>query len=232
MCCFLLFKGKVTKSHYKWTWNVVSDDKSKCCLGESLFIWRFISQAPLLKLIYPDLINVKSFANIVDLAGIYLCVCACVSAFPSELNVWKMNWVLFVCTKIIPLTRSTSRLWQAWSSSGNQNGAGAQRWNLASCHQLCRGSSGTGAGPLRNHLCSASSYVRCSSAACKRWPLAKDDSLRNLCICHYFTQLSLGIWNRRIAVLFLAGCVLGQGLELHLHCHVTAPCKWSVLSKH
>lgn len=75
MYCFLLFKGKVTKSHYERTGNVVSDDKSKCYLGKLLFICRFISHAPLLNLIYPDLISKKSFANIVDLAGIYSCVC-------------------------------------------------------------------------------------------------------------------------------------------------------------
>lgn len=75
---FFLLKGKVTKSYYKRTGNVASDEKSKCCLGKWLVICRFISQAPLLNLMYPDLISEKSFANIVDLAGIYLCVCVCV----------------------------------------------------------------------------------------------------------------------------------------------------------
>ena len=47
-------------------------------LLRKMVICRFISQAPLLNLMYPDLISKKSFANIVDLAGIYLCACVCV----------------------------------------------------------------------------------------------------------------------------------------------------------
>lgn len=86
MYYFLLFKGQVTKAiinEQEMEFQMINQNAAY----ESNFICRFISQAPLLNLIYPDLISKKSFTNIVDLAGIYSNVCL----FLNELNIWKMN---------------------------------------------------------------------------------------------------------------------------------------------
>lgn len=86
MYYFLLFKGQVTKAiinEQEIEFQMINQNAAY----ESNFICRFISQAPLLNLIYPDLISKKSFTNIVDLAGIYSNVCL----FLNELNIWKMN---------------------------------------------------------------------------------------------------------------------------------------------
>lgn len=63
---------------------------------ENNFICRFISQVPLLNLIYPDLLSEKSFANIVDLTEIYSCVCVCVS-LPEWVKHLE-NELIFICT--------------------------------------------------------------------------------------------------------------------------------------
>lgn len=60
---------------------------------------------PLMNLIYANLLREKNLANVVDLSGF---VCACV--FLSKVNMWKMNWFLFVYTMIIPCMLFTSRI--------------------------------------------------------------------------------------------------------------------------
>lgn len=60
---------------------------------ENNFICRFISQVPLLNLIYPDLLSEKSLANIVVLAEIYSCVCVCLPEWVKHLE----NELIFIC---------------------------------------------------------------------------------------------------------------------------------------